>query len=111
LDELVSLGERLTPLVSAPWTHDCHPHFKRDFLSQTGLFKDLSRSVMLFYLRAFGIRPSSKTVLATRARRWPPTVPPERWTSRLWHRLPRVPKNRSGAGTRWSGRTDRGFTH
>ena len=68
LDEPISLGEGLTPLVAAPWTHDCHPHFKRDFLSPTGRFKDRSRSVMLSYLRAFGIRPSSKTVLATRAR-------------------------------------------
>jgi threonine synthase len=52
----VSLGEGLTPLVQQPWGQGAAPHFKLDFLNPTGSFKDRGSSVMLSYLRQYGVR-------------------------------------------------------
>src|SRR5690625_78491 len=52
----VSLGEGLTPLVQQPWGQGAAPYFKLDFLNPTGSFKDRGTSVMLSYLRKYGVR-------------------------------------------------------
>lgn len=55
LQNPISLGEGLTPLVEMSWSDEASVHFKLDFLNPTGSFKDRGSSVMLSYLRAHGI--------------------------------------------------------
>ena len=52
----ITLGEGLTPLIEQPWADGSQPYFKLDFLNPTGSFKDRGTSVMLSYLRAYGVR-------------------------------------------------------
>lgn len=50
----ISLGEGCTPLVQKRWG-DHQPHFKLEWFSPTGSFKDRGTTVMLSYLRQHGI--------------------------------------------------------
>jgi threonine synthase len=50
----ITLGEGCTPLVQRDWG-DRRPFFKLEWFSPTGSFKDRGTTVMLSYLRQFGI--------------------------------------------------------
>lgn len=50
----ITLGEGCTPLVQKDWG-DHRPFFKLEWFSPTGSFKDRGTTVMLSYLRQFGI--------------------------------------------------------
>lgn len=55
MENPISLGEGMTPLVPKPWDRGARPLFKLDFLNPTGSFKDRGTSVMLSYLREHGV--------------------------------------------------------
>jgi threonine synthase len=50
----ITMGEGCTPLVQRAWG-DLRPFFKLDWFNPTGSFKDRGASVMLSYLRQFGV--------------------------------------------------------
>ena len=50
----ITLGEGVTPLVERAWG-SLRPHFKLEWFSPTGSFKDRGASVMLSFLRQLGI--------------------------------------------------------
>lgn len=54
-EDAVSMGEGWTPLIDGKW-HDAAVGFKLEFMMPTGSFKDRGMSVMLSYLKRFGIR-------------------------------------------------------
>lgn len=53
--EPISLGEGVTPLLELELSGGARPFCKLDFLNPTGSFKDRGASVMLSYLRAYGV--------------------------------------------------------
>jgi len=53
--EPITLGEGMTPLIARDW-RGIRPHFKLEWQSPTGSFKDRGASVMLSMLRQQGIR-------------------------------------------------------
>ena len=55
IENPISLGEGVTPLVESEWASGARPHFKLEWFNPTGSFKDRGTSVMLSYLRERGI--------------------------------------------------------
>lgn len=55
IENPISLGEGVTPLVEAEWVNGARPHFKLEWFNPTGSFKDRGTSVMLSHLRERGI--------------------------------------------------------
>ncbi|MCS7287278.1 MAG: pyridoxal-phosphate dependent enzyme [Anaerolineae bacterium] len=53
--EIVSMGEGLTPLVEAEW-RGMPLHFKLEYLSPTGSFKDRGTAVLVSFLKSAGIK-------------------------------------------------------
>ncbi len=55
IENPISLGEGVTPLVESEWVGGARPHFKLEWFNPTGSFKDRGTSVMLSHLRERGI--------------------------------------------------------
>lgn len=53
--DAISMGEGWTPLIDGTW-HGAPVQFKLEFMMPTGSFKDRGTSVMVSYLKRYGIR-------------------------------------------------------